>query len=102
MFYEFGTILSSGALSKVDCHSHNLHVKYVCVKTDYSGETWDTPRCLHLSLLDIVLTFEIKLYTVFRRSLAHINIMKRRHAALIFKKESHKSKLKSANTKIYL
>ena len=34
--------------------------------------------------------------------LAHINIMKRSHAALIFKKESIKSKLKSANTKIYL
>lgn len=34
--------------------------------------------------------------------LAHINIMKRSHAALIFKKESTKSKLKSANTKIYL
>ena len=29
-------------------------------------------------------------------SLAHINIMKRSHAALIFKKESTKSKLKSA------
>ena len=35
-------------------------------------------------------------------SLAHINIMKRSHAALIFKKESTKSKLKSSNTKIYL
>ena len=35
-------------------------------------------------------------------SLAHINIMKRSHAALIFKKESTKSKFKSANTKIYL
>ena len=34
--------------------------------------------------------------------LAHINIMKRSHAALIFKKESTNLKLKSANTKIYL
>ena len=34
--------------------------------------------------------------------LAHIYIMKRSHAALIFKKESTKSTLKGANTKIYL
>ena len=25
----------------------------------------DTPRCLHPILIDVVLTFEIKLYTVF-------------------------------------
>ena len=47
MFYEFGTILSSVALSKLDFLSHNLHVKYVRVL----AKRGDTPRCLYLSLI---------------------------------------------------
>ena len=67
-------------------------------------QRWDKPLLASESHIDVVLTFEIKLHTMYGIStiLAHINIMKRSHAALIFKKESTKSKLKSANTKIYL
>ena len=102
MFYEFGTILSSVALSKLDCHLHNLHVKYVCVKTNYSRATWGYASLpasdSHRRCFDV----RNKIIYCISTILAYINIMKRRHAALIFKKESHKSKLKSANTKIYL
>ena len=102
MFYEFGTILSSVALSKLDCHSHNLHVKYVRVKTYYFRATWGYASLFasdsHKRCFDV----RNKIIYCMSMILAHMNIIKRRHAALIFTKESHKSKLKSANTNIYL
>ena len=100
MFYEFGTILSYVALSKLDCHSHNIHVKYVCVKTDYSRATWG-----YASLLASVphrRCFDVRNKIIYCISTTFGAYQHNEEKTRCIDLQERKSKLKSANTKIYL
>ena len=52
--------------SLIVIHTIYTYNKYV-LKPIILVQHGDKPRCLHLILIDVVLTFEIKLYTVFPR-----------------------------------